>query len=151
MQHGSFPNRKVVPRLPHSIRNREIPGNWITHHFPIQIVRSGPNGGTYWYKQLSLWHVQPSTAAPPHGHRGDVPTNRKADLSLIHILTTDKSRRCCSNAPCFFYNSINKNTGPNPSPQTSVKMKRKDSPDELKNKKRKKKKNYPTKPIALKI
>ena len=37
------------------------------------------------------------------------------------------------------------------SPQTSVKMKRKDSPDELKNKKRKKKKNYPTKPIALKI
>lgn len=29
--------------------------------------------------------------------------------------------------------------------------KRKDSPDELKNKKRKKKKNYPTKPIALKI
>lgn len=39
----------------------------------------------------------------------------------------------------------------NPSPQTSVKMKRKDSPDELKNKKRKKKKNYPTKPIALKI
>ena len=32
-----------------------------------------------------------------------------------------------------------------------MKMKRKDSPDELKNKKRKKKKNYPTKPIALKI
>ena len=28
---------------------------------------------------------------------------------------------------------------------------KKDSPDELKNKKRKKKKNYPTKPIALKI
>ena len=36
-------------------------------------------------------------------------------------------------------------------PERRVKMKRKDSPDELKNKKRKKKKNYPTKPIALKI